>query len=283
MAKIAIVTDSTAYLREEVKKKHDIYTIPLQVIIEEKAYREEIDLLTTEFYQKMQSLEALPTTSQPSLGAFIELFERLTKDYDEIITIHLSSGISGTYQTALTASQSVADVNVFVVDSEISCAPQGYYSVEAAKMAAAGESVDAIIARIEQLKKATRAYFVVDDLRHLERGGRLSGAQALVGSLLQIKPILHFEDKKIVPFEKVRTAKRALQRVLSLFEEDAKTKENIRATVIHANRPEKAEEIKNELQEKYPHVNIDVGYFGPVIATHLGEGSLGLSWCVMDE
>lgn len=212
----------------------------------------------------------------------MELFEQLSKNYEEIISIHLSSAISGTYQTAVTASQSVDDVVVHAVDSEISCAPQGYYSIEAAKMAASSNSASEILQRIEQLKQETRAYFVVDNLRHLERGGRLSGAQALVGSLLQIKPILHFEDKKIVPFEKVRTAKKALQRVLSMFEEDAKTKENIRATVIHANRREKAEAIKNELQAKYPHIDLDVSYFGPVIGTHLGEGSLGLSWCVLD-
>ncbi len=282
MSKIAIVTDSTAYIPDEVRKQHHIHIIPLQVIIQEKAYQEEVDLTTADFYRYMQSSEVLPTTSQPSVGAFMELFEQLSKNYEEIISIHLSSAISGTYQTAVTASQSVDDVVVHVVDSEISCAPQGYYSIEAAKMAASGNSASEILQRIEQLKQETRAYFVVDNLRHLERGGRLSGAQALVGSLLQIKPILHFEDKKIVPFEKVRTAKKALQRVLSMFEEDAKTKENIRATVIHANRREKAEAIKNELQAKYPHIDLDVSYFGPVIGTHLGEGSLGLSWCVLD-
>ncbi|WP_158736824.1 DegV family protein [Alteribacillus sp. YIM 98480] len=281
MAKIAIVTDSTAYLPPEVTEKENITLVPLSVVFGNEAYEEETELSAADFYDKLKKTEELPTTSQPPLGKFVETFEKLSEDHEAIITIHLSSSISGTYQTALTAGEQVEGVEVYGFDSEISCMPQGYYVMEAARMARDGETVDTILDRLEDMKQSTRAYFMVDNLNHLHRGGRLTGAQALVGSLLQIKPILHFENKQIVPFEKVRTEKKALNRVFELFDEDAKKETSIRATVIHANRQDKAEAIKKQLSEKYPHAEIDVSYFGAVIGTHLGEGSLGIGWCKM--
>jgi DegV family protein with EDD domain len=128
------------------------------------------------------------------------------------------------------------------------------------------------------MKQTMRAYFMVDDLSHLQRGGRLSSAQAFVGSLLQVKPLLHFVDKKIVPFEKIRTRKKALKRLVDLFEEDAKLGTPIEATVIHANRVADAEEIKTELEKQFPNAEVSISYFGPVIGTHLGEGAIGLGW-----
>ncbi|PSL48564.1 DegV family protein with EDD domain [Salsuginibacillus halophilus] len=280
MANVAIVTDSTAYLSEEMLNAYNIHTIPLSVVFGEKTYREEIDMTTSTFYEKIQEVDQLPTTSQPPLGEFIKLYESLAETYDAVISIHLSSGISGTFATAQTAAESVEGIEVHPFDSEISCAPQGYFVLEAAERAAKGEDVDEIFARLEELRERIRAYFMVDNLNHLHRGGRLSGAQALVGSMLQIKPVLHFEDKMIVPFEKVRTSKKALNRIYELFEEDAGTGKPIRATVIHANRPAQAEEMKAELEKKFNNVTIDISYFGPVIGTHLGEGSLGLGWYI---
>ncbi|MFZ4451070.1 DegV family protein [Salibacterium aidingense] len=279
MSNIAIVTDSTAYLPEETAAAFGITVVPLNVIFGETSYQEEVELSTDAFYEKMKTAPELPSTSQPSPGAFLEVFEKLAAAYDEIITVHLSSGISGTYQTAEAAGGEVEGAEVYAFDSEISCMPQGYFVLEAAKMAQDGKTAAQIINRLEEMKQNTRAYFIVDDLNHLHRGGRLNGAQALVGSLLQIKPILHFENKLIVPFEKVRTEKKALNRVYELFDEDAGTNASIRATVIHANRPEKAESIRQKLAGQYPNADIDVGWFGPVIGTHLGEGGLGIGWC----
>lgn len=128
------------------------------------------------------------------------------------------------------------------------------------------------------MKETMRAYFIVDDLRHLARGGRLHGSQAVIGSLLQVKPILHFVDTKIVPFEKIRTYKKARKRTLELFDEDASTGEKIQAAVIHANRPGEAQAWKQEMENRYPNVTVAISYFGPVIGTHLGEGALGLGW-----
>lgn len=275
--KTAVITDSTAYIPKELREKWNIHMIPLNVIFGNEAYQEEVDITATQFYQQVKESE-LPTTSQPPIGQFVELYERLSKDYDAVISIHLSSGISGTFAGAVTASTMVETIKVYPFDSEISCMPQGFYAIEAAKMAQNGEEATAIMSRLEELKKTARAYFMVDDLSHLQRGGRLSSAQAIIGSLLQVKPLLHFENKVIVPFEKIRTRKKAMKRIVDLLGEDAASGEPYQAVIIHANREVEALEWKSELEALYPNVEFLISYFGPVIGTHLGEGAMGLGW-----
>lgn len=172
----------------------------------------------------------------------------------------------------------VEGIKVYPFDSEISCMVQGFYVIEAAEMAQAGKTPQEIMARLEEMKNSIRAYFMADDLSHLQRGGRLSSAQALIGSILQVKPLLHFEDKKIVPFEKIRTRKKAMKRIVELLEADANSGEAYKAVIIHANREEEANEWMAELQDLLPNVEFSISYFGPVIGTHLGEGSMGLGW-----
>ncbi|MEH7440575.1 DegV family protein [Neobacillus drentensis] len=275
--KTAVVTDSTAYIPKELREKFNIHMISLHVIFGDEVYQEEVDLHAGEFYEEVKTKE-LPTTSQPPIGQFVELFERLAEEYDAVISIHLSSGISGTYQGAVTASTMVEGIEVYPFDSEISCMVQGFYAIEAAEWAARGRDAAAIMKRLEEMKKSARAYFMVDDLSHLQRGGRLSSAQAFIGSLLQVKPLLHFENKVIVPFEKIRTRKKALKRMVDLLGEDALQGGNYQAVIIHANREEEAKEWRTELAAIYPNVDFSIGYFGAVIGTHLGEGSMGMGW-----
>ncbi|MEH7461597.1 DegV family protein [Bacillus thuringiensis] len=276
--KIAIVTDSTAYIPKHVREESHIHMIPLNVIFGNESYQEEMEISAEDFYEKVREQEELPKTSQPAIGKFVELFEELGKEYDAVISIHLSSGISGTYQTATTAGQMVEGVDVYTYDSEISCEVQGFYAREGARMASEGKSPKEILARFDEMKKTIDAYFVVDDLHHLQRGGRLNSAQAFIGSLLQVKPVLYFRDKVIIPFEKIRTRKKALKRIVEVFDEQASKGIPMEAVIIHANREEEAKEWEQELKEIYPHVEFRIGYFGPVIGTHLGEGSLGLGW-----
>ena len=275
--KTAIVTDSTAYIPKELQDRFNIHMIPLQVVFGTEVYQEEIDLTANAFYEKIK-IKDLPTTSQPPLGKFVELFEKLAVEYDAVISIHLSSGISGTYQGAVTASTMVEGIKVFPFDSEISCMVQGFYALEAAKLAERGESAEVIMQRLNELKTTARAYFMVDDLSNLERGGRLSSAQAFIGSLLQVKPLLHFENKVIVPFEKIRTRKKALKRMVDLLGEDASSGGPYQAVIIHANREAEAAVWREELAGLYPNVDFTIGYFGAVIGTHLGEGAMGLGW-----
>lgn len=274
--KTAIVTDSTAYIPKEVREKYNIYMIPLTVFLGSEVYEEEKELTASEFYEAVRKMD-LPTTSQPSIGKFVELFEELSKNYDEVISVHLSSGISGTYQGAITAGDMVEGIKVFAFDTEISCMVQGFYAIEAAKLAQQGKSAAEIIPILDELKQTSNAYFMVDDLSNLQRGGRLSSAQAIIGSLLQVKPLLHFKGKIIVPFEKIRTKKRAMRRIVELLREETNGG-SYYAAIIHANREEEAKEWKAELEQEFPNIEFSLSYFGAVIGTHLGEGSMGLGW-----
>jgi DegV family protein with EDD domain len=275
--KTAVVTDSTAYIPKDIRDKWNIHMIPLNVIFGNEVYQEEVDITWSQFYEEVRT-RGLPTTSQPPIGQYVELFERLSNEYDAVICVHLSSGISGTYQGAVTASTMVDDITVYPFDSEISCMVQGFYAIEAAKLASRGEEAASIMSRLEELKETARAYFMVDDLAHLQRGGRLSSAQAFIGSLLQVKPLLHFDNKVIVPFEKIRTRKKAMKRMVDLLGEDASSGKEYQAVIIHANREQEAKEWRSELSTMYPNVEFTIGYFGAVIGTHLGEGSMGMGW-----
>ncbi|WP_318615803.1 DegV family protein [Sporosarcina sp. YIM B06819] len=275
--KTAIVTDSTAYLPTHLREELDIHMIPLTVTLNGEAYDEEIDLTTTDFYDKVRGDGPLPKTSQPPVGKFVELYESLRETHDAIISIHLSSGISGTYAGAGQAGEMVEGIDVYAFDSEISCYPQGFYVLRAAQLAQQGVTPDAIMAELAEMKQTLRAYFMVDDLAHLQRGGRLSSAQALIGGLLQVKPLLHFREKVIVPFEKIRTRKKAMKRIVDLLAEDA-AKMPLEAVIIHGNQPEGAEALLSELTEQLPDVQFTISHFGPVIGTHLGDGAMGLGW-----
>lgn len=274
----AVVTDSTAYLSQAEQEKYNIHVVPLSVIFDQETFAEDVDIDVATFYDKVREAKELPKTSQPPIGEFVSLFEKLANDYDEVVTIHLSSGISGTYQGAIRAGELVEGLDVYGFDSEIACGPQGFYAIEAAKMAQQDASAKDIIAKLKEMKQSMRGYFMVDDLSHLQRGGRLSAASALIGGLLQVKPILHFKDKVIVPFEKIRTRKKALRRVEDLLGEDVAVHPDIEAVVIHANCEAEGQAWLETLQAKYPSVHFKQSYFGPVIGTHLGQGSLGLGW-----
>lgn len=275
--KTAVITDSTAYLPTYIMEELDIRMIPLSVTLGEEVFEEEIEITATDFYNKVRGDGPLPKSSQPPIGKFVELFESLKEEYEAVISIHLSSGISGTYAGAVQAGEMVNDLDVHVFDSEISCYLQGFYVLRAAQLAKQGATPDAIVAELNEMKKSMRAYFMVDDLSNLQRGGRLTGAQALIGGLLQVKPILHFQEKVIVPFEKIRTRKKAMKRIADLLAEDAE-KMSLEAVIIHGNRPEEAKAWLDELSERMPNVKFTISYFGPVIGTHLGEGAMGLGW-----
>lgn len=276
--KIALVTDTTAYIPDELLLKYDIHTIPLSVVFGDDSFREGIDITTEDFYDRVRTEKTLPTTSQPPIGMFMELYEGLSESYDAIISVHLSKKISGTYDAAIAAGNMVEGVEVYPFDSGLSAMPQGMFVLKAAEMIQEGIEIQTILETLEDMKQRTYAYFMVDDLSHLQRGGRLSSAQALVGSLLHIKPVLHMPEGKIIPFEKIRTRKKALKRIMGMLEKDAQANKIVRVVFIHANDEASALELQQEFQTKYPQIETIISGFGPVIGTHLGEGSLGVSW-----
>lgn len=278
--KIAVVTDSTAYLTEKQYKDNHIYQLPLSVIVNGEALKEEIDVTSEQYFDLIRDNDKLPTSSQPTIGDIESLFTKLSKEYDAIISVHLSSKISGTYQSIASVGQYMEGIQVYPYDSGLSCAAQGYFALEAVRLVQEGASVQEIFQHFGHMQQSLKAYFVVDDLKNLVRGGRLSSSAASIGTLLKIKPILHFEDKQIVVFEKIRTHKKALKRIEDLLGNDVAKGYPIVSTIIHANAEDKALIWKEQLEALYPDVTFHMSYFGPVIGTHLGEGALGMTWVV---
>lgn len=276
--KIAILTDSTANLTQDQIDKHGIYTIPLSVVFGEESLREEIDISTEEFYKRLEGIEELPTTSQPAIGNFVQLYDSLAKEYDEIISIHISGNLSGTIDAATSAKGMVEGIKVHTFDTQLSAMPQGLFVLEAAEMIADGKNSTEILGRLAEMKETVRAYFMVDDLTNLHKGGRLSGAQKIIGSLLNVKPVLHLVDGFIVPFEKIRTRKKAIKRIFNRLDEAAKQGNVRKAVFIHGNNEPSAIELQEKFSKKYPNIETIVSCFGPVIATHLGANSIGVSW-----
>ena len=285
MEKIAIIVDSTAYLSEELKKELDIRTVYLNLVIENNSYKEVIDMPLDKYHEYLKNPNnAFPTTSQPAIGEVVACLEKLKEDgYTDVIAIALSSGISGTYSSYSVAGLMVDGLNVHPFDSEVSCRPEGYYAIKAAKLIKEGKTSSEIISALNDMKKVSDAYFMADDLSHLQRSGRLSGAQAVVGSLLQVKPLLHFDDKVIVPFQKIRTYKKVVSRMYELFDEYYKQHEgeHITVCVLHVDTVDKADEIKKYIEENYSNVTVDIDGISPVISTHLGIGAVAIGWTIL--
>ncbi|WP_282801050.1 DegV family protein [Secundilactobacillus kimchicus] len=281
--KIAVVTDSTSYLSKEEVDKYHIHVVPIPVIIDGRSYNEGVDITTDNFWDKLRNSKSFPGTSQPPMGEMITLYKNLAKEgYDTVISIHLASTISGMLNSLETVSDEVKDdINVVVYDSQITVKLMGYLAIEAAKMAAEGAEISAIINRLDQVRQTIDEVIVVDDLQNLVRGGRLSNASAFIGSILKIKPLLTFdaETHEIVAFEKVRSRKKALKRVETLFADAVQQVDYpLRAIVINGNDPESGKAWMDQIHQQFPEIPIESSYFGPVIGTHLGEKSLALAW-----
>jgi len=283
--KIAIVMDSTAYLPDELTKELNIRTVYLNIVIDGNSYKEVIDMPLDKYYDYLKNPNnSFPTTSQPAIGEVVSCLEKLKEEgYTDVIAIALSSGISGTFSSYSVADLMVDGINVHPFDSEVACHAEGYYAIKTAGLIKEGKSSKEIIAILDEMKKVSKAYFMADDLSHLQRSGRLNGAQAIVGNLLQVKPLLHFEDKVIVPFQKIRTYKKVVLKIYELFDEFYRQHkdENISVCILHVDALEKAEEIKNYMKEVYPNVNVEIDAISPVVSTHLGIGAIGFAWTIL--
>ncbi len=272
--KIAIVTDSTADLRAQDVELYDIGVVPLDVIFGNDTYRDGVDLTASAFYEKMASQAELPKTSQPPTGRFVACFDDYLKRYEAILGIFLSGKLSGTLQGAQTAA-SMGDGKVTVFDSKTTTAALGFQVLEAARMAQSGASMEEIVARIEYMREGTKAYIVLDTLDNVHRGGRIGGAAKLVGSLLQIKPVIYLVDGLVEVFSKVRTYKRAVDSLLLHFEEQTQGKRKVQAGLIYTAGAE-IDSVLSRMRAIAPSADIQVTMIGPVVGVHVGAGGVGL-------
>lgn len=278
---LAIVTDSTAYLSDEFVSRHDITVLPLTITFSDGSYRDNIDITIDEFYAKMAALDEIPTSSQPAPGLVTEAFEGLAETHDEILVVTLSKGISGTFQTFSMIASEVAEeknVRIEVYNSDISLIGQGLFVQEAVKLREQGLGLMDILPKLDALKLTADAYFSVEDLGHLAKGGRISASAAGIGNLLQVKPILHFEQGKIEVFEKVRTHKKTVKRMLDLFEQAYQANPHLRVAIVGEDDTSQVQSLVTYMTENHPDIDMQRTPVGPVIGTHLGPAAYALVW-----
>jgi DegV family protein with EDD domain len=274
---VRIVTDSTADLTLEQQRAAGITVVPLNVHFGDEVFRDHVDLSTDEFFRRLKASTQLPHTSQPSVGAFEEAYRTLLEGGDQIVSVHLSSKVSGTYNSALMAAQSVGDGKIDVVDSLSTSMALGFMALEAANLARTGRDRQTVAECVRGLVAKARVICVVDTLTYLERGGRIGKAAALLGSLLNVKPILQLKDGEVVPLGRARGRPQALNRLVELLERDGKVS---RLAIMHGAARADAEQLRARVASTYPGVDIQLTEIGAVLGTHTGPGVIGFTYLV---
>ena len=277
--KLAVITDSSAFLQAEALRKEDLFVLDIPVNIDGQEYVEGVNLTAQEFYEKMASASELPKTSQPSIAKLDEILSSLkAKGYTHALGLFLSSGISGFYQNIQYMKDEYEGLTIAFPDTRITSAPLGYMVESVLKWAEQGDGFESILDKVTEQIENTSAFIMVDDLDHLVKGGRLSNGAAILGNLLSIKPILYFNDQGVIDvYEKVRTEKKATKRLVEIVKE-ATANGNYQITVIHGNAPQKAADLRQLLIDGGVATDVSIATFGSVIGTHLGEGSIALSY-----
>lgn len=271
MNRIKIITDSTSYLTKEYAREKDITVVPLKYVFGDESYVEGFRGEFDEFFNRLQTSKLFPTTSQPSAGEFYDAYVKAFGKYDEIIVILLSSKISGTYSSAVTASNMLEDKKISIIDSETAASNLRILVEDSYNMAQEGYSSEQIIKYIEEKKKGMYVYLTTGTLEYLARGGRLSNVQSTLGNLLKIKPILELKNGEIDLLEKVRGSNRVLSNLYSKIPNDVKE-----INICHILNLSTAQKVYNTLVERYPNAKIGIDELGPVIGAHLGPSTLGL-------
>lgn len=276
MSRIHIVTDSTSDLRPEVLESHGVHMVPLSIQIGEKTYLDRIDLEPEPFLSLMAEAEELPKSSQPAPGVFKELYDELGKNGDQVLSIHMTGGMSGTVESARAAAE-LTETDVTVIDSRYISYALTFQVLEAAKMAKEGKSMEEIVAKVDEIRKNTKLYVVVDTLDNLVKGGRIGKGRALVGSFLKIKPIASLDDGEYTPVAKARSHKKVVDWLYEDFIERTKGKTVKGVGFAHANGFAMAEPLRERIVES----GFKDSYFDfttPVISTHTGIGALGFMY-----
>ncbi|WP_226386314.1 fatty acid kinase binding subunit FakB2 [Staphylococcus sp. Marseille-Q1834] len=274
MTKQIIVTDSTSDLSQDYLKKHDIHVIPLSVTIDGKSYVDQLDITSEEYIQHIED-DADVKTSQPPIGKFIELYETLSKDDVEIFSIHMSSGLSGTYQTALQASEMV-DANITVIDSKSISFGLGYQIQKLVELVNTNLSSFEIVESLKEVQKNTKLFVVIGQLNQLIKGGRISKTKGFIGNIMKIKPIGTLEDGYLEMVHNARTQNSSIQylkKEISEFIDKHKIKS---IGVAHANVIDFVEKLKSQFDDAFGPQEYDVNVTTPVISTHTGQGAIGL-------
>ncbi|BBE30192.1 hypothetical protein OSSY52_03330 [Tepiditoga spiralis] len=277
---VKIITDSTSYIPENIKKELDISILSLNISFDTEEYKE-IELKNETFYKKMEEYDELPKSSQPSIKDFYTAFEEIVIAGHEIVGVFLSSKMSGTYSTALMVKNMILEnypeAKIEIVDSTSNSMQLGFAAITGAKLAKEGKNIEEIVSEINKNIKRSKFIFIPDDFKYLKKGGRVGTAQAIIGSVLKIKPILTVINGKTAVLEKIRTRKKAIEKMIDIFAKDIEKYGFGDAVVHHINCEEEALKLADLLKETTGKI-IKIVPIGPVIGTHVGPGSIGIAY-----
>ena len=278
--KVKVVVDSTAYIPKEMLNENDISVVSLNVLLDGKSYRE-VDLENEFFYKKMDESNEIPKSSQPSIEEMKNVFLNIAKDGYDIVWIFISSKMSGTYSTAHLVRDMVLEecpnTKIELIDSKSNCMQMGFSAVQAARIAKKGESIEKVVEEAKKVINSSRFLFVPETLKYLKKGGRIGSASALLGTILQIKPILTVENGETSVYDKVRTKKKAVEVILKKVLDDMTERGLGEVIVHHINCEEEGLNLARRL-EKELKIPVKIQSIGAIIGLHVGPGSIGVAY-----
>ncbi|GAB4444648.1 MAG: DegV family protein [Anaerolineae bacterium] len=280
---IRVVTDSTSYIPPNLLQRHQIAVAPLKVLFGAETYAEITGLSNADFYRRLATTSDFPTTSQPASGEFKQIYQQILQQDPtaQILVLTISSRLSGTYSSAVTAAEGLPEAAITVFDSLSAAMGLGLMALTAAEMAAAGQTLPAILSRLEQMRRDTHIVLVVDTLEYLKRGGRIGSAAAFLGTLLNTKPILAVVEGKLQPLDRVRTKKRALERLFVELESKlTDPRQAVQAGVMHIAAEAEMDSMAALLKSRFNITRLYTSELGPVVGAHLGPGALGVGICL---
>lgn len=275
MSTVKILTDSLADIPASILQELDITVVPCTVRFGNEEYIDRVTLSPSEFYQKLVSTPVLPTTSFPSVQMFEEAYRKLAERTECILAIHTIASLTGIYNSSRMAAETIQTARIELIDSEQVSMALGWLVILAARAARDGATLSQVRALVENAKRRVHIIAMLDTLEYAQRGGRLGKGAALVGSALNVKPLVSAVHSEIVPVENVRTQKRALERLAEIVLASGPIQE---LAIIHANAPEHAQTLQKMLAKTFPIENILMSETGPVLGTHTGPGAVGIAW-----
>lgn len=281
MGGVRVVTDSTADLLPEWRQELGIEMVPLHVHFGEEQYLDQVELGSDRFFERLGAGGVLPRTSQPAPAAFLDVYRRLAEEADAVVSIHISERLSGTLASARTAREMLPDADIRVVDSRLASVALGLVVLRAARVAAAGGSADEVVAEAERAAAATWAFMALDTLEFLEKNGRIGKAQAWVGTLLAVKPVITLEDGAVAPASRVRGQRQVIPELVRLFERRLGDGARAEVIVAHGGAPEAAQELAEALRATGRVSSLRTTWVGPVIGSHTGPRVLGFGCCAL--
>ncbi len=273
MARIRVVTDSTADLDPEEADRLGITMVPLRIRWNGDSYKDKVELSIDDFYRKLKEEQGLPSSSQPPVGEFEEAYRRLLREADGVVSVHLSGRLSGTVNAARTAALSVDPDRIAVIDSLTISYALGVLALRVARLAEQGADLAECVALAEDLVPRLRLYCLLDTLEFLRRGGRIGRAQAIAGTLLSIKPIVYLEDGIVVPADRVRTMSASVKRAAELVRAEGPLED---VAVLYGDDPKWAVQLRELVQQDHPHLEVKFGRTGSTVGTHTGPGVVGV-------